>query len=220
VQPAAPLVRLDGISKRYGDREVLRDVSIDLDRGEVTSLTGASGSGKSTLIAVLAGLSAPDEGRILFDGRELHAMNDAGRARLRADRIGIVLQSGNLIPFLTASENLELATRFAGGDDERARGLLAELGVADRADHLPRRMSGGQAQRVAIAVALANEPDLLLADELTGQLDSETAEQVMEAIVATGRRHGLIVLFVTHDDDLASRAQRRLVLEDGRVHER
>lgn len=220
MQPPAPLVRLDGISKRYGGREVLRDVSIDLDRGQVTSLTGASGSGKSTLIAVLAGLSAPDEGRILFDDRELNAMNDAGRARLRADRIGIVLQSGNLIPFLTASENLELATRFAGGDHERARGLLAELGVADRADHLPRRMSGGQAQRVAIAVALANEPDLLLADELTGQLDSETAEQVMEAIVAAGRRHGLIVLFVTHDDDLASRAQRRLVLEDGRVHER
>jgi putative ABC transport system ATP-binding protein len=220
VRPAAPLVRLDGIAKRYGDREVLRDVSIDLDRGEVTSLTGASGSGKSTLIAVLAGLSAPDEGRILFDGRELNAMDDAGRARLRADRIGIVLQSGNLIPFLTASENLELATRFAGGEHERTRGLLAELGVADRADHLPRRMSGGQAQRVAVAVALANEPDLLLADEVTGQLDSETAEQVMEAIVATGRRHGLIVLFVTHDADLASRAQRRLVLEDGRVHER
>jgi putative ABC transport system ATP-binding protein len=220
VRPAAPFVRLDGIAKRYGDREVLRDVSIDLDRGEVTSLTGASGSGKSTLIAVLAGLSAPDEGRILFDGRELNAMDDAGRARLRADRIGIVLQSGNLIPFLTASENLELATRFAGGEHERTRGLLAELGVADRADHLPRRMSGGQAQRVAIAVALANEPDLLLADEVTGQLDSETAEQVMEAIVATGRRHGLIVLFVTHDADLASRAQRRLVLEDGRVHER
>jgi putative ABC transport system ATP-binding protein len=220
VRPAAPLVRLDGIAKRYGDREVLRDVSIDLDRGEVTSLTGASGSGKSTLIAVLAGLSAPDEGRILFDGRELNAMDDAGRARLRADRIGIVLQSGNLIPFLTASENLELAARFGRGDHERTRGLLAELGVADRSDHLPRRMSGGQAQRVAIAVALANEPDLLLADEVTGQLDSETAEQVMEAIVATGRRRGLIVLFVTHDDDLASLAQRRLVVEDGRVLER
>ena len=220
MRPAAPFVRLDGIAKRYGDREVLRDVSIDLDRGEVTSLTGASGSGKSTLIAVLAGLSVPDEGRILFDGRELNAMDDAGRARLRADRIGIVLQSGNLVPFLTASENLELATRFARGDRERTRGLLAELGVADRSDHLPRRMSGGQAQRVAIAVALANEPDLLLADEVTGQLDSETAEQVMEAIVATGRRHGSIVLFVTHDDDLASLAQRRLVVEDGRVHER
>jgi putative ABC transport system ATP-binding protein len=220
MQTAAPLVRLDGLSKSYGDRVVLRDVTIDLARGEITSLTGASGSGKSTLISVLAGLSALDEGRILFDGREINAMDDAGRARLRADRIGIVLQSGNLIPFLTASENIDLATRFAGGEGERARSLLAELGVADRSDHLPRRMSGGQAQRVAVAVALANEPDLLLADEVTGQLDSETAEQVMDAIVEAGRRHGLTVFFITHDVDLASRAQRRLVLEDGRVHER
>lgn len=219
MQPDAPLVRLDGLSKSYGDREVLRNVSIDLKRGEVTSLTGASGSGKSTLISVLAGLSTPDEGRIFFDGHEINAMDDAGGARLRADRIGIVLQSGNLIPFLTASENIGLATRFAGGNGERAQSLLAELGVADLADHLPRRMSGGQAQRVAVAVALANEPDLLLADEVTGQLDSETAEQVMDAIVEAERRHGLTVLFVTHDDDLASRAQRRLVLEDGRVHE-
>jgi putative ABC transport system ATP-binding protein len=220
VQPDAPLVRLDGISKRYGDREVLRDVSIDLDRGEVTSLTGVSGSGKSTLIAVLAGLSAPDEGRVLFDGQELGAMDDAGRARLRSDRIGIVMQSANLIPFLTARENVELAMRFAGGDRERAGDVLDELGVADRAGHLPRRMSGGQAQRVAIAVALANEPNLLLADEVTGQLDSETGEQVMQAIVAAGHRHSVSVLFVTHDHDLASRAQRRLVLEDGGVHER
>jgi putative ABC transport system ATP-binding protein len=220
VQPDAPLVRLDGISKRYGDREVLRDVSIDLDRGEVTSLTGVSGSGKSTLIAVLAGLSAPDEGRVLFDGQELGAMHDAGRARLRSDRIGIVMQSANLIPFLTARENVELAMRFAGGDRERAGDVLDELGVADRAGHLPRRMSGGQAQRVAIAVALANEPNLLLADEVTGQLDSETGEQVMQAIVAAGHRHSVSVLFVTHDHDLASRAQRRLVLEDGGVHER
>lgn len=220
MQPDAPLVRLDGISKRYGDREVLRDVSIDLDRGEVTSLTGVSGSGKSTLIAVLAGLSAPDEGRVLFDGQELGAMDDAGRARLRSDRIGIVMQSANLIPFLTARENVELAMRFAGGDRERAGDVLDELGVADRAGHLPRRMSGGQAQRVAIAVALANEPNLLLADEVTGQLDSETGEQVMQAIVAAGHRHSVSVLFVTHDHDLASRAQRRLVLEDGGVHER
>ena len=147
-------------------------------------------------------------------------MDDAGRARLRSDRIGIVMQSANLIPFLTARENVELAMRFAGGDRERAGDVLDELGVADRAGHLPRRMSGGQAQRVAIAVALANEPDLLLADELTGQLDSETGEQVMEAIVAAGHRHSVSVLFVTHDHDLASRAQRRLVLEDGGVHER
>lgn len=220
MQPDAPLVRLDGISKRYGDREVLRDVSFALDRGEVMSLTGVSGSGKSTLIAVLAGLSAPDGGRIQFDGQRMGGLDHAGRARLRSDRIGVVMQSANLIPFLTALENIELAMRFAGRDREGAGDLLEELGVADRADHLPRRMSGGQAQRVAIAVALANEPDLLLADEVTGQLDSETAEQVMDAIMVAGHRHGASVLFVTHDHDLASRAQRCLVLEDGRVHDR
>jgi putative ABC transport system ATP-binding protein len=219
MQPDPPLVRLEGVAKRYGDRDVLRDVSIELARGEVASLTGASGSGKSTLISLVAGLTAPDEGRILIDGRDLAAMDDAGRARLRADRIGIVLQSANLVSFLSASENVELATRFSKGDGERTRGLLAELGVDDRADHLPRRMSGGQAQRVAVAVALANRPDLLLGDEVTGQLDSRTADQVMDAILAAGHRYGLAALFVTHDAGLATRAERRLVLRDGRVLE-
>lgn len=221
MSPDAPLVRLDAVWKSYGDRQVLRDVSIELHRGELTSLTGASGSGKSTLISLIAGLAVPDEGRLLFDGDEINALDDAGRARLRGRRIGIVLQSGNLIPFLTGSENVELANRFAGhGDEARTRDLLAELGVADRSDHLPRRMSGGQAQRVAVAVALANEPDLLLADEVTGQLDSENAAQVMRIIVDAGRRHGLTVLFVTHDPDIAERAERRLVLEAGQVRER
>jgi putative ABC transport system ATP-binding protein len=221
MQPEVPLVRLEGVSKSYGDRQVLCDASIDVRSGEMTSLTGASGSGKSTLISLLAGLSVPDEGGVLFDGDEINALDDAGRARLRGRRIGIVLQSGNLIPFLTASENIELATRFSDdGDGARARDLLAELGVADRSDHLPRRMSGGQAQRVAVAVALANDPDLLLADEVTGQLDSATADQVMRTIFEAGRRHGLTVLFVTHDRELAARAERRLVLEAGQVHER
>ena len=220
MQPHASLVRLDAISKSYGERNVLHDVSIDIRRGEITSLTGASGSGKSTLISLLAGLAVPDQGRVVFDGDEINELDDAGRAKLRGRRIGIVQQSGNLISFLTASENVELATRFSGGDGERARHLLGELGVADRSDHLPRRMSGGQAQRVAVAVALANEPDLLLADEITGQLDSENADQVMRTILEAGNRHGLTVLFVTHDSEVASRAERHLVLEDGRVHER
>lgn len=221
MRPDAPLVRLDAISKSYGDRQVLRDVSIDLRRGEITSLAGTSGSGKSTLLSLIAGLAVPDEGRLLFDGDEINALDDAGRARLRGRRIGIVLQSGNLIPFLTASENVALAHRLAGRTDgARAADLLAELGVGDRIDHLPRRMSGGQAQRVAVAVALANEPDLLLADEVTGQLDSENATQVMRTIFDAVRRHGSTVLYVTHDLEIADHAERRVVLEAGRVHER
>ncbi len=220
MQPAMPLVRLEAISKSYGDRQVLRDVNINLRRGEMTSLTGPSGSGKSTLISLLAGLSTPDEGRVVVDGETLSALDDAGRARLRGRRIGIVLQSGNLVPFLTAAENIDLATQFSDEPADRTRDLLDELGVADRRDHLPRRMSGGQAQRVAVAVALANEPDLLLADEVTGQLDSATADQVMRTIVDAGRRRGLTVLFVTHDHEIAARAERRLVLEAGEVHER
>jgi ABC-type lipoprotein export system ATPase subunit len=223
MRPDETLVRLAAISKSFGDRQVLRGVSIDVRRGEMTSLTGASGSGKSTLISLLAGLTVPDEGRVLFDGAEINELDDAARARLRARRIGIVLQSGNLIPFLTATENVEIATRFSGignGNGARARTLLAELDVADRSDHLPRRMSGGQAQRVAVAVALANEPDLLLADEVTGQLDSATADRVMGTILEAGRRRGLTLLFVTHDRALADRAERRLVIEAGQVRDR
>ena len=221
---AEPLVRLDGVSKTYGDRHVLRDVHIELARGEVASLTGASGSGKSTLISLLAGLAVPDEGRVVFDGDDIVGLDDVARARLRGRRVGIVLQSGNLIPFLTAAQNVELATEFADGEGtgnhKRATDLLVELGVGDRGHHLPRRMSGGEAQRVAVAVALANEPELLLADEVTGQLDSVNADQVMGTIFEAGRRRGLTVLFVTHNHALADRADRRLILDGGEVRER
>ena len=220
---ADSLLRLDGVSKSYGsDTQVLREVSIAFPRGQLTSLTGPSGSGKSTLISLLAGLSVPDAGRVVFDGDDLAQLDDVARARLRAQRIGIVLQSGNLIPFLTAAENVELATEFADGDGDRHRAIdrLAELGVGDRGQHLPRRMSGGEAQRVAVAVALANDPELLLADEVTGQLDTANAEQVMATIFEAGRRRGLTVLFVTHNHELADRAQRRLILDGGKVRER
>jgi putative ABC transport system ATP-binding protein len=221
-----PLVRLEEVSKTYRegsvDRQVFRDVSLDLPRGEMTSLTGVSGSGKSTLISLLAGLLLPDSGRVLFDGDEITGLDDVARARLRALHVGVVLQSGNLIPFLTARQNVELAMELGGrGRDEgRAEGLLSELGMGDRLHHIPRRLSGGEAQRVAVAMALANHPDLLLADEVTGQLDSANAEQVMNVIVEAWRRRGLTVLFVTHDHELAARAERRLVLEGGEVRGR
>jgi putative ABC transport system ATP-binding protein len=219
----APLVRVDQLSKTYreGDVEtkVLHSVDLELARGETTSLTGVSGSGKSTLISLLAGLMLPDAGRITFDGGDITYLDEAARARLRARRVGVVLQSGNLIPFLTAVENVELAIELAGGDRPagRARELLSDVGLAHRLDHLPPRMSGGEAQRVSVAVALANEPDLLLADEVTGELDSASAEQVMRVIFDAWQERGLTVLFVTHSPELAARAQHRLHLDEGRV---
>jgi putative ABC transport system ATP-binding protein len=218
-----PLVQLERVSKAYRqgglETSVLEAASLELARGETTSLAGVSGSGKSTLISLLAGLLVPESGRVVFDGQDLTALDDIERARLRANRIGVVLQSGNLIPFLTARENVELAFELAGAERNggRAKELLSEFGLAQRLDHLPRRMSGGEAQRVSLAMALANEPDLLLADEVTGELDSASAEQVMEVIFEAWRERGLTVLFVTHSSELAARAERRLRLENGRV---
>jgi putative ABC transport system ATP-binding protein len=217
------LVRLDQVSKTYREggveARVLHDASLELHRGETTSLVGVSGSGKSTLLNLVAGLIRAESGTITFAGQDLAGLDDSARARLRARRIGCVLQSGNLIPFLTARENVELAIRLANGNGRGALAteLLAELGLADRLNHLPRRLSGGEAQRVSLAVALANKPDLLLADEVTGELDSSSAEQVMGVIFEAWRARGLTVLYVTHSRELAARAQRRLRLVDGEV---
>jgi ABC-type lipoprotein export system ATPase subunit len=218
-----PLLRLAGVSKAYREAgvetRVLEGATLDLHLGDTASLVGASGSGKSTLLGLIAGLTRPGAGTIAFDGRDMTAMDDAERAQLRAQRIGFVLQSGNLIPFLTAAENVELAMELAHRHrrSARTRDLLGELGLAHRADHLPRQMSGGEAQRVSVAMALANEPDLLLADEVTGELDSDSADQVMTVIFDAWRARGLAVLFVTHSRELAAMANRRLLLADGRV---
>ena len=222
-QHSAPLVGLQGVSKAYGvgvDRvQVLDLVDLDLRAGETTSLVGRSGSGKSTLIGLIAGLMRPDAGHVCIAGRQTDALDEAGRASLRAERIGVVLQSDNLIPFLTAVENVELAMGFGSRRRwmGRARELLAELGLGDRMEHLPRQLSGGEAQRVAVAVALANEPELLLADEVVGQLDSSTAAYVAELVFAASRERGLAVLYVTHDEQLAGQAQHVLRLRDRRI---
>jgi putative ABC transport system ATP-binding protein len=163
----------------------------------------------------------PDSGAVVFDGTDITELDDVARARLRARRIGVVLQNGNLIPFLTAVQNVKLAMEFGvgDGDEERAEQLLSDLGLGARLDHFPRRLSGGEAQRVSVAMALVNRPDLLLADEVTGQLDSANAEQLMGIIFDAWRRYGLTVLFVTHDRELASRAERCLVLKDGTLQD-
>jgi len=216
-------VRLEAVSKAYGSGssrlEVLDQLDLELPQGETTSLVGRSGTGKSTLLSLIAGLMRPDSGHIYIGGQQMEQLNDDGRATLRAERIGFVLQSDNLIPFLTAVENVEVAIGFAQGrrSTARARELLSDLGLGHRMDHLPRQLSGGESQRVAVAVALANEPDLLLADEVVGQLDSTTAADVMGMIFEASRERNLTVLYVTHDEQLARQAHRSLRLTDRRV---
>ena len=218
-----PFVRLEAVSKAYGSGssqlEVLSQVELDLIQGETTSLVGRSGTGKSTLLSLIAGLMRPDKGHVYIGGQQMDRLDDNDRANLRADRIGFVLQSDNLIPFLTAVENVELAMGFASGrrPAARARELLSDLGLGHRMDHLPRQLSGGESQRVAVAVALANEPDLLLADEVVGQLDSSTASDVMGMIFTASRERNLTVLYVTHDEQLARQAHRSLRLTDRKV---
>jgi putative ABC transport system ATP-binding protein len=214
---------LEAVSKSYGSGssqlEVLDQVELNLMEGETTSLVGRSGTGKSTLLSLIAGLMRPDKGHVYIGGQQMDQLDDNDRANLRADRIGFVLQSDNLIPFLTAVENVELAMGFASDrrPAARARELLSDLGLGHRIDHLPRQLSGGESQRVAVAVALANEPDLLLADEVVGQLDSNTASDVMDMIFTASRERNLTVLYVTHDEQLAREAHRSVRLTDRRV---
>ena len=220
---AQPLVRLEAVSKSYGSGtsqlEVLDGIELELPQGETTSLVGRSGTGKSTLLSLIAGLMRPNAGHVYIAGQPIDQLDDDARASLRAQRIGFVLQSDNLIPFLTAVENVELAIGFGAGrrSTARARELLYELGLGHRMDHLPRQLSGGESQRVAVAVALANEPDLLLGDEVVGQLDSSTAADVMEMIFTASRERNLTVLYVTHDEQLAAKAHRSLRLTDRKV---
>lgn len=217
-----PIVRLTGVSKAYGagaeTPAVLRDVDLTIMRGQTTSLVGPSGSGKSTLLSLIAGLLRPTSGTVEIDGVAMGDLDDEARAALRANRIGIALQSDNLIPFLTARENVELATAFVPGGSRRAsraraEGLLDRFGVGDRAEHRPRQLSGGETQRVALAVAMANEPALLLADEVVGQLDHATASRVVDDVLAAD----FAILFVTHDLALADRADHRYAVRDGAI---
>ena len=217
------LLQAQAVSKAYrqGDLEtrVLSEVCLEVERGETTSLVGVSGSGKSTLISLLAGLALPSAGQIVIGGQDITRLDEGARGRLRSERIGLVFQSGNLIPFLSALENVELAMRLRDRARPvgRARDLLGEVGLGHRLHHRPRQLSGGEVQRVAVAIALANEPELLLADELTGELDSATAEQVMDVLAKAWEQRRLTVLLVTHNLELAGRAEQRLRLIDGLV---
>ncbi len=206
---------------RSGGRAVtiLDGVSLDVDAREMVAVTGPSGSGKSTLLGLIAGLDRPTAGSIVLDGVEITRLDEDALARLRRDRIGFVFQSYHLIPTLTALENVAMPLELAGRPRplDRARELLAAVGLADRAEHYPAQLSGGEQQRVAIARALALRPRLVLADEPTGNLDSATGAQIIELLLALNREHESTLVLVTHDEALARHAERIVALRDGRV---
>ncbi len=220
-----PLYLLEGVERRYerGGTTVhaLRGVDLEIEAGELVAVEGPSGSGKSTLLQLLGALDSPTAGRVDFDGTPLADAGDKKLTTLRSTSIGFVFQQFNLIPTLTARENVEIAmlpTKVPRAErSARSARLLAQVGLADRADHLPSRLSGGEQQRVAVARALANGPRVLLADEPTGNLDTVTADEVVTLLADLCADEGVTVVLVTHDEDVASRARRRIRLRNGEV---
>jgi len=224
--PTGILYELRGVERRYmrGSTPVLalHDVDLDIHAGEFVSMEGPSGSGKSTLLQLLGALDTPTKGTIRFEGKEMASASDANLTNIRSQEIGFVFQQFNLIPTLTAAENVGIAMIPRGHTKtqrrERSAELLARVGLGGRLDHLPSRMSGGEQQRVAIARALANRPRVIIADEPTGNLDSASAHEVMSLLneLQSGDEAVTIVV-ATHDADVASRAGRRIRLHDGAV---
>ena len=211
------------LTKEYqsGDRRiaVLRDVSFTIPDGAFVAIVGPSGSGKTTLLGLLAGLDVPSHGTVVLDGDDLSRLSEDRRAQLRGAKVGFVFQSFQLIPALTALENVQVPLELRGDDGApaRARELLARVGLGERAHHFPNQLSGGEQQRVAIARAFSNAPKLLFADEPTGNLDSETGAHIVELLETLNRESGTTIVMVTHDLALARRAERIIRLADGMV---
>jgi putative ABC transport system ATP-binding protein len=217
----SPLIVVENVSRRYVDGNVLAldDVSLAVNRGEYVAIVGPSGSGKSTLLNVLGGLDQPSSGRVLFDGHEI----TSGRAldELRSQHVGYIFQSFYLLPTLTAIENVQLpmfeTSRAARERVQRAADLLDIVGLSHRAGHLPTQLSVGERQRVAIARSLANEPQALLADEPTGNLDTSTGEEILRLFQSLHRDHNVTLVVITHSHEVASRAARIVEVRDGRI---
>ena len=198
---------------------ILDDVTFDIAAGDAVAIIGASGSGKSTLLGLLAGLDTPSEGHAHLDGVDLATLDEDGRARLRGARVGFVFQAFQLLPTLTALENVMLPLELAGRDDaeSKASAILGRVGLGERLDHYPRQLSGGEQQRVAIARAFVAEPAVLFADEPTGNLDSATGSLIADLLFDLNAAHGTTLVLVTHDEKLAARCHRRLRLVGGKL---
>lgn len=200
---------------------ILENLDLAVPHGERLAIVGRSGSGKSTLLGLLAGLDSPSSGKVLVDGIEISSLDEDGRAAVRGRKMGFVFQSFQLLPSLTALENVMLPLQLAGNSDAEAlaKAALERVGLQQRLRHYPRQLSGGEQQRVAIARALAPEPAILFADEPTGNLDAATGQQIIELLFGLNAEDGTTLILVTHDNSLAAGCQRRLQLNAGRLHE-
>ena len=218
------MLKMEDVSKSYKHRgqivKALDGATVHIAKGDFVSVVGPSGSGKSTLLLMLGGMLSPSSGRVLLEDQSIYDLSSDGRARLRKDNMGFVFQTFNLIPYLTAQENVQIPLYLAGEDDEtqaeKATALLQRVGLGDRLDHKPSELSVGQQQRVALARMLANDPAVILADEPTGNLDPETADQVI-GFFEEFNQEGRTVVMVTHDPKAADRAKRILKLGNGKI---
>jgi putative ABC transport system ATP-binding protein len=221
----AEIIRVTNLSKRVttsdGELTIVNGANFTVRRGEAVAVVGASGSGKSTLLGLMAGLDTPTEGDVAINGESLFDLNEDGRAKLRGRLVGFVFQSFQLLPSLSALENVMLPMELAGAPDAEARALaiLARVGLKARVKHYPKQLSGGEQQRVAIARAFVTEPKLLFADEPTGNLDAKTGRAMIELLFELNRERGTTLILVTHDAGLAARCGRRLTIDDGVVTE-
>lgn len=217
------ILSVEGLTKIYGSGDTavtaLDHVSFTVEKGEFVAIVGASGSGKSTLMNLIGGIDEPTSGRVVIDGQELYAMNESVRAIFRRRNIGMVFQFYNLVPTLTAAENIMLPYLLDKREPEKSRldEILALTGLSERAGHLPSALSGGQQQRVSLGRALINDPAFILADEPTGNLDSRASRDVMELLQVANRRYQQTLLLITHDEKIALMADRILTLADGRL---
>lgn len=222
---SASILNAQNLSKVVGSAEgkltILHDLSLDLARGDSLAIVGSSGSGKSTLLGLLAGLDQPSGGEVRLAGHALGDLDEDQRARVRAAHVGFVFQSFQLLDSLDALENVMLPLELEGRADarQRARELLERVGLGQRLGHYPRQLSGGEQQRVAIARAFAAEPDVLFADEPTGNLDSHTAQDIMDLLLALNRERGVTLIIVTHDPNIAQRLERQIRVTNGVVQE-
>ena len=221
----AAIIQVDNVTKVYRlgkvDVQALRGVSLEIERGEFVSIVGPSGSGKSTLFYVLGGLTGPTSGRIVVDGQDISRLSDAERTQLRRRKIGFVFQKFNLLPTLSASGNIEVAHNIAGGNGGFDRGYLDKvtnmLGIQSRMQHRPSEMSGGEQQRIALARALVNKPAIILADEPTGNLDTENSDQVLAMLRQSNKELGQTVLMITHNPEAANFGDRIIHMRDGQI---